>query len=139
MQRHICALELSRLCGNHMDLSIEHLTALVTALSLHYQHGYQAFGRNLLPTDQGPSDRYALLATHILYDLAQLTQNSSSLILGIILLDKLLKNSPNNFHAKLLTVKLYHLLGAYWCIFTWTKENVSNIYFRRRFRSSFHV
>lgn len=112
MQRHICALQLSRLCGNHRDLTDEHLNALVTALSLHYQHGYQTYGQNLLPTDQGPSDPYALLAAHVLYDLAQLTQSSEHIILALVLLDNLLNNSPSNFHAKLLSVRLYHTLGG---------------------------
>ncbi|KRT80486.1 hypothetical protein AMK59_8548 [Oryctes borbonicus] len=112
MQRHICALQLSRLCGNHKDLTAEHLNALVTALSLHYQHGYQTYGQNLLPTDQGPSDPYALLAAHVLYDLAQQTQSSEHIVLALVLLDNLLNNSPSNFHAKLLSVKLYHTLGG---------------------------
>lgn len=111
MQRHICALQLSRLCGGHRNLSSEHLKALITALSLHYQHGYQTYGKNLLTTDLGPSDPYALMAAHVLYDLA-LTENSSNcVVVALMLLESLLKNSPNNFHAKLLAVKLYHVLG----------------------------
>lgn len=111
MQRHICALQLSRLSGSHRNLSIDHLRALVTAFSLHYQHGYQTYGTNLLVTDQGPSDPYALLAAHVLYDLYQLTKSSNHLIVALALLENLLKNSPSNFHAKLLCVKLYHCLG----------------------------
>lgn len=112
MQKHICALQLSRLCGSHRNLSVEHLKALVTALSLHYQHGYQTYGTKLLSTDMGPSDPYALLAAHVLYDLAQLEPNSDQLIVALVLLDSLLKNSPSNFHAKLLSIKLHHMLGT---------------------------
>lgn len=61
MQKHICSLQVSRICGAHA-LSGEHLTALYTAFSLHYEHGMTAFGMGLLPTDLGPSDSYALLA-----------------------------------------------------------------------------
>lgn len=111
MQRHICALQLSRLCSIHRRLSMDHLKALITALSLHYQHGYTAFGQNLLTTDLGPSDPYALLAVHLLYDLAQVEQRSDCIIIALMLLDKLLRNSPSNFHAKLLGVRLYHALG----------------------------
>lgn len=111
MQRHICALQLSRLCGSHRNLSPEHLNAVVTALSLHYQHGYQTYGLNVLPTDQGPADAYGLLAAHVLYDLAQNTQRYEPVFLALVLLEDLLKNSPSNFHAKLLCVKLYHTLG----------------------------
>lgn len=62
MQKHLCALQVSRICGAHAALSTEHLSALFTALSLHYEHGMSAFGTDLLATDIGPSDPYALLA-----------------------------------------------------------------------------
>lgn len=62
MQKHICALQISRICGAHAALSTDHLSALFTALSLHYEHGVGAFGANLLSTDIGSSDPYALLA-----------------------------------------------------------------------------
>lgn len=61
MQRHICSLQISRLCGAH-SLSVDHLTALYTAFTLHYEHGFNAFGLNALPTDIGLSDAYAMLA-----------------------------------------------------------------------------
>lgn len=61
MQQHICTLQLSRICGAH-ELSVDHLYAMYTAFSLHYEHGMTAFGMDLLPTDMGPSDAYALLA-----------------------------------------------------------------------------
>lgn len=61
MQKHICSLQVSRICGAHA-LSAEHLAALYTALSLHYEHGMSAFGMDSLPTDFGSSDPYALLA-----------------------------------------------------------------------------
>ncbi|KAF5280729.1 hypothetical protein FQA39_LY18012 [Lamprigera yunnana] len=112
MQRHLCSLQLSRLCGNHRNLSSDHLAALVTAFSLHYQHGYQTYGLNLLTTDQGPSDPYAVLATHILYDLAQLTKSSKPIITALVLLENLLKNSPCSFNAKLLSMRLYHAIGG---------------------------
>nr|CAI5836675.1 unnamed protein product [Callosobruchus analis] len=115
MQRHICALQLARLCGSHRNLPADHLKALVTALSLHYQHGYQAYSKNLLPTDLGASDPYALIAAHILYDLAQTQNNSDFIILALMLLDSLLKNSPSNFHAKLLAIRLYHVVGGGIC------------------------
>lgn len=111
MQRHLCALQLSRLCGAHRNLSSDHLKALVTAFSLHYEHGYQTYGKNLLSTDLGPSDLYALLAAHVLYDFARTENQSEPIISALVLLENLLKNSPSNFHAKLLCVRLYHTLG----------------------------
>lgn len=113
MQRHLCALQISRLCGNHRNLSCDHLKALVTAFSLHYQHGYQTYGINqTLPTTHlGPADSYALLACHVIYDLSQLANQSDSILLALVLLETLLKNSPSNFHAKLLCIRLYHTVG----------------------------
>lgn len=61
MQRHISSLQISRICGAH-SLSADHLTALYTAFTLHYEHGLNAFGIDMLPTDLGLSDSYALLA-----------------------------------------------------------------------------
>lgn len=61
MQRHICSLQISRICGAH-SLSADHLTALYTAFTLHYEHGLNAFGTDMLPTDIPTSDSYALLA-----------------------------------------------------------------------------
>lgn len=111
MQRHICSLQLSRICGSHSDLDIEYLKAFITALSLHYQNGAQTFGKDRLPTDQGPADPYALLAAHALYDQAVATESSAPILSALVLLEGLLKKSPSNFHAKLLCVRLYHLLG----------------------------
>ncbi len=62
LQKHICSLQISRLCGSHVSLSIEHLQALYSAFSLHYEHSFGSFGKDLLSTDIGPSDQYALLA-----------------------------------------------------------------------------
>jgi N-terminal acetyltransferase B complex non-catalytic subunit len=113
MQRHLCALQLSRLCGAHRNLTSDHLKALVTAFSLHYEHGYQTYGTDLLSTDLGPSDPYALLAAHVLYDLSRTEQSSEPIIAALVLLENMLKNSPSNFHAKLLSVRLYHTVGTY--------------------------
>lgn len=66
MQKHICSLQISRICGSHVDLKADHLLAFYTALRLHYEHGLSTFGKDLLPTDMGPSDPYALLAGNYL-------------------------------------------------------------------------
>lgn len=62
LQRHICSLQISRFCGAHSSLSVEHLQAIYSAFSLHYEHSFSAYDENLLPTDIGLSDQYALLA-----------------------------------------------------------------------------
>lgn len=62
MQKHICSLQISRICNAHESLSDEHMNALYTALMLHYEHGRSAFGQNILPTEIVSSDSYGLIA-----------------------------------------------------------------------------
>lgn len=112
MLRHISSLQISRLCGSHENLKKTHLVAFVTALALHYQHGTNSYGEDLLPTDCGPADPYAILSAHVLFDISIRENSSSPLVLAITLLENLLKTSPTNHHAKLLCVRLYHCLGA---------------------------
>ncbi|XP_055609943.1 phagocyte signaling-impaired protein, partial [Uranotaenia lowii] len=111
MQRHICSLQIARFCGAHATLNDEHLSELYTALSLHYEYAFNVFGQGLLPTDMGPSDPYVLLAVQIMYDRAWKQQRSEPLVEALCLLNHLLSNSINNFHAKLLSMQLYHRLG----------------------------
>lgn len=113
MQRHICALQLSRLCGSHKELQYEHAMALVTAFAFHYQHGFQSFGKDMLQTEQGPSDAYILLAAHLLYDLFVKSDSTRPLLLALMLLKNAIRNSPSNFHIKLLMLRIYHVLGKY--------------------------
>ncbi|XP_066144404.1 phagocyte signaling-impaired protein [Euwallacea fornicatus] len=111
MLSHIGSIQLARLCGAHRNLPQEHLQTLVTALILHYRHGYQAHGKGLTSTDFGPSDNYSILACHLIYDLSILEGGANFIVAGLAVLETLLTKSPNNFHAKLLALKFYHLLG----------------------------
>ncbi|XP_049535550.1 phagocyte signaling-impaired protein [Anopheles darlingi] len=111
MQRHICTLQIARYSGAHSIVSEELLHAISTSLSLHYEHGYNAYGMGLLTTDMGPSDSYALLAAHIMYERAWRLQRSQPIVEALTLLHYLLANSPSNFHGKLLCLQLYHRLG----------------------------
>ncbi|XP_053680205.1 phagocyte signaling-impaired protein [Anopheles nili] len=111
MQRHICTLQIARYSGAHAIVSEELLHAIYTSLSLHYEHGYNAYGQGLLVTDMGPSDAYALLAAQIMYERAWRLQRSEPAIEALCLLNHLLANSVNNFHAKLLALQLYNRLG----------------------------
>ncbi|KAL9890093.1 phagocyte signaling impaired isoform 1-T3 [Glossina fuscipes fuscipes] len=113
MQKHICALQISRICGSHLDLKLEHLLAFYTALKLHYEHGLSSFGKNLLTTDMGPSDSYALLAANVMYDISQQQQKSDRIFEALCLLQYVLRNSTSNFHVKLLSLKIYHMLGCH--------------------------
>ncbi|KAH8369259.1 hypothetical protein KR009_006031 [Drosophila setifemur] len=112
MQKHICALQISRMCGSHMELSVDHLLAFYTALKLHYEHGRSTFGKKLLSTEMGPSDPYALLAANVMFDLSRREQKSDHLFEALCLLQYVLRNSTSNFHVKLLSLKIYHLFGC---------------------------
>lgn len=113
MLRHISLIQLSRLCGCHFILNSDHMDALFTALTLHYEHGYANYGQDLLITDFGPSDAYALVAAHLMFDLAKKVKSSTPLIKALSLLNYVLSKSPSNFHIKLLCLQIYHLLGKF--------------------------
>lgn len=49
-----------------------------------------------------------------MYDMAVKQQSSEQLVEALCLLHYLLSNSPNNFHAKLLCLQIYHILGCGW-------------------------
>ncbi|BFF89387.1 phagocyte signaling-impaired protein [Drosophila madeirensis] len=112
MQKHICALQISRMCGAHIDLPIDHLLAFYTALKLHYEHGRSTFGNKLLSTEMGPSDPYALLAANVMYDISLRENKSDYLFEALCLLQYVLRNSTSNFHVKLLSLKIYHMFGC---------------------------
>ncbi|EDW83341.1 uncharacterized protein Dwil_GK22368 [Drosophila willistoni] len=112
MQKHICALQISRMCGSHLDLPVDHLLAFYTALKLHYEHGRSTFGKQLLATEMGPSDPYALLAANVMYDISQRENKSDQLFEALCLLQYVLRNSTSNFHVKLLSLKIYHMFGC---------------------------
>uniref|UniRef100_A0AAG5CYU9 Phagocyte signaling-impaired protein n=1 Tax=Anopheles atroparvus TaxID=41427 RepID=A0AAG5CYU9_ANOAO len=111
MQRHICTLQIARYSGAHAVVDEELLHAIYTSLSLHYEHGFNTHGQGLLVTDMGPSDPYAILAAQIMYERAWRLQRSEPAIEALCLLNHLLSNSVNNFHAKLLVLQLHHRLG----------------------------
>ncbi|KAG5676038.1 hypothetical protein PVAND_005893 [Polypedilum vanderplanki] len=112
LQKHICSLQISRLCGSQLSLSVEHLQALYSALTLHYEHSFSAFDKDLLSTDIATSDQYAILAAHVMYDLAIKLNSSERLVETLQFLNYLLRNSPSNFHAKLLCLQIFHILGC---------------------------
>lgn len=112
MQKHICALQISRMCGVHIELPTDHLVAFYTALKLHYEHGHSSFGRELLSTEMGPSDPYALLAANVMFDVSKRESKSEHLFEALCLLQYVLRNSTSNFHVKLLSLKIYHMFGC---------------------------
>lgn len=66
MQKHVNLVKISRACGAHI-VTPDNLMSLATTFSLHYEYGFKAFERNMLPTDIGISDSYVLLAGELGY------------------------------------------------------------------------
>ncbi|XP_071448582.1 N-alpha-acetyltransferase 25, NatB auxiliary subunit [Hetaerina americana] len=114
MQQHINLIELSRRIGLHQSLSRDDKIELATSLISHYAHGI-CFA-SPLQTDFSMNDMYAIIACHLLYE-AWLDEQmsdipSTSLAKAMIILELVLSLSPSNYHAKLLLLKLYSLVGA---------------------------
>jgi hypothetical protein len=66
MQRHICSLQLGRICGRQATLAEEHAKMLAGTLALHCERA------TLCPSpssERSPYDPYALLAGHLCYDI----------------------------------------------------------------------
>jgi N-terminal acetyltransferase B complex non-catalytic subunit len=52
------------------------------------------------------------LLAHVMYDLAIKLNSTERLVETLHLLNYLLRNSPSNFHAKLLCLQIFHILGC---------------------------
>ncbi|XP_064074356.1 phagocyte signaling-impaired protein [Vanessa tameamea] len=57
------------------------------------------------------ADGYGILAAHHYFYAAVQQQNASPIVEALCLLELVLHKSPANFHAKVLLIALYHLLG----------------------------
>ncbi|XP_046385897.1 N-alpha-acetyltransferase 25, NatB auxiliary subunit [Ischnura elegans] len=114
MQQHINLIELSRRIGFHQSLSREEKLELATNFICHYAHGI-CFA-SPLQTDFSMNDMYAMIACHLLYE-AWIDEKMSgipptSITKAMIILELVLSLSPSNYHAKLLLLKCYSLVGA---------------------------
>ncbi|XP_053616988.1 phagocyte signaling-impaired protein [Plodia interpunctella] len=109
VQRHISCLSAWRLTA--APLRPAESLALAAILRRHY---LRCVHRKLLTataTELCAVDVYGILAAHHYFYAAMDLQSSSPIIEALCLLELVLQNSPANFHAKLLLVKLYHHLG----------------------------
>ncbi|KAL1139498.1 hypothetical protein AAG570_006481 [Ranatra chinensis] len=110
MHLHVCNLELAR-CLRDSDNILEYNRTIVLTCLRYYVHS-QIFCDGLPITEPRPSDRYALLAAHALYECWVETNNSNYLFDCIVICHYALNYSPSNSQFKLLLLKLYHILGG---------------------------
>ena len=107
--RHLLHLQLAHYLGRHEQLSPRDKVQLAEELWAHYRRT-EFLSAGLLSTDFGPNDGYALLAAHLLLD-AWGEGETGELDKCLLLLETALKNSPANYHLKLLAVRVYTLAG----------------------------
>ncbi|KAJ8711174.1 hypothetical protein PYW07_008416 [Mythimna separata] len=109
IQRHVSCLSAWRLVAE--PLPADGALALATTLRGHY---LRCLKKGLITssiTEFCAADAYGILAAHHYYYAGVLQQSSAPVVDALCLLELVLHHSPANFHAKLLLVKLYHLLG----------------------------
>ncbi|XP_075983663.1 phagocyte signaling impaired [Anticarsia gemmatalis] len=109
IQRHVSCLAAWRLVAEPLPGA----EALALALKLR-DHYMRCLKNGLLTsttTEFCAADSYGILAAHHYFYAAVEQQNSAPVVEALCLLELILHHSPANFHAKLLLVKLYHVLG----------------------------
>ncbi|XP_047032978.1 phagocyte signaling-impaired protein [Helicoverpa zea] len=109
IQRHVSCLSAWRLVA--APLPAGEALALATTLRGHY---VRCLNKGLVTstvTEFCATDSYGILAAHHYYYAGVQQQSSAPVVEALCLLELVLHHSPANFHAKLLLVKLYHLLG----------------------------
>ncbi|KAK0171898.1 hypothetical protein PV328_005290 [Microctonus aethiopoides] len=110
MLRHIHFEQLRRLCGMHHspNMNLEDRIKHVERLRDLYEKGIILCPADeRLPTDFGPFDSYAILASHLLVQMWFETDNASHLYKAMALLERALSISPANFHLKIILVRVY--------------------------------
>ncbi|XP_026740419.1 phagocyte signaling-impaired protein [Trichoplusia ni] len=109
IQRHISCLSIWRMVA--APLPADGALALAATLKGHY---LRCLHRGLVTsniTEFCAVDSYGILAAHHYFYAGMLQQSSAPAVEALCLLELVLHHSPANFHAKLLLVKLYHVLG----------------------------
>ncbi|KAL4713635.1 hypothetical protein ACJJTC_002982 [Scirpophaga incertulas] len=110
IQRHISCIATWRLAAAPLEAS-ENL-ALANTLRGHYLRSLAKGLVTTTATEFCSADSYALLAAHHYFYAAMQQQNSRPVVEALSLLELTVHHSPPpNFHAKLLLLKLYHLIG----------------------------
>ncbi|XP_059048216.1 phagocyte signaling-impaired protein [Achroia grisella] len=113
IQRHVSCIGAWRLSAARLDAS--QCVQLADTLRRHYLRSVERGLLTATSTELCATDLYGILAAHHYFYAAMQQQSSSPVMEAICLLELVLHNSPANFHAKLLLIKLYHFLGNAWC------------------------
>ncbi|KAF9796669.1 hypothetical protein SFRURICE_010640, partial [Spodoptera frugiperda] len=108
IQRHISCLAAWRLVA--APLSSTGALELAATLRGHYMRCLQKGLVTSNITEFCAADHYGILAAHHYFYAGVEQQSSAPIVEALCLLELVLHHSPANFHAKLLLVKLYHLL-----------------------------
>ncbi|XP_063833305.1 phagocyte signaling-impaired protein [Ostrinia nubilalis] len=109
IQRHISCMAAWRIAA--APLSATECLDLAHTLRGHY---LRCLSKGLVTatiTEFCAADGYGILAAHHYFYAAMQQQSSAPVIEALGLLELVLHHSPANFHAKLVMIKLYHLLG----------------------------
>ncbi|CAH0713545.1 unnamed protein product, partial [Brenthis ino] len=109
IQRHISCICAWRLTAPVASASEQ--LSVATALRRQY---LRCVARRLVtatPTEFCAADGYGTLAAHHYFYAAVQEKNAQPIVEALCLLELVLHNSPSNFHAKLLLITLYHILG----------------------------
>ncbi|CAH0696666.1 unnamed protein product [Spodoptera exigua] len=109
IQRHVSCLAAWRLVA--APLPSTGALELAATLRGHYLRCLQKGLVTSNITEFCPADNYGILAVHHYFYAGVEQQSSAPIVEALCLLELVLHHSPANFHAKLLLVKLYHLLG----------------------------
>ncbi|CAH2093565.1 unnamed protein product [Euphydryas editha] len=109
IQRHISCICAWRLTSP-LSTADEYLN-IATILRRQYLRCVSQKLITATPTEFCVADGYGTLAAHHYFYAAVQQQNASPIVEALCLLELVLHNSPANFHAKLLLISLYHLLG----------------------------
>ncbi|XP_041972025.1 phagocyte signaling-impaired protein [Aricia agestis] len=113
IQRHISCLQAWRLTSPEGTLE-ENLT-IANTLRRHYLRCLNKGLVTATPTEFCSADQYAVLASHHYFYAAAQQQSVTPVVEALSLLELVLHHSPANFHAKLMLVSLYHILGNAVC------------------------
>ncbi|XP_060806702.1 phagocyte signaling-impaired protein [Amyelois transitella] len=109
VQRHISCLIAWRLTAK--PLNAEENLALAELLRRHYLRSVERKLLTATVTELCAVDVYGIFAAHHYFYAAMDLQSSAPLVEALHLLELVLQNSPANFHAKLLLITMYHILG----------------------------
>jgi len=109
--RDVNLVQLARFCGSMTNLTTDQLEEEVARLVEKY-NSVQHIVTDMVSTDLRPPDNYLVLASHVLWDLWNMTKQGKYFIKCTALLYTGLSTSPSNWHMKLMLIKLMNIVGA---------------------------